>query len=99
MDPADTKEVEAADPKEERCRLEEQWKIEGTDVPSSVPGPVKNLRLTFASELSPITEISVTLGGASIATPTSSKQKVSRIGKYGKVSKLEEWCRHSFQCF
>lgn len=79
MDPADTKEV---DPEEESCQLEKQPPLEAIDKLSSIPGPMRNFRLAAPPVLSPITEISLTLGEASLATPTSSKQKVSRIGEY-----------------
>lgn len=48
---------------------------------SSVAGPVWQLREQPPSILSPISEIAMTLGESSIATPTTRKPKTSKIGK------------------
>lgn len=47
-----------------------------------VAGPVWHLKNKPLTLLSPISEIALTLGGTSIATPTTAKSKSSRIGKF-----------------
>lgn len=46
----------------------------------SVAGPVWKLKTMPEVQLSPISEIAMTLGESSIATPTTTKPKMSRIG-------------------
>jgi hypothetical protein len=48
---------------------------------SNNAGPVWQLRTQPSHALSPISEIASTLEGTKIATPTTSKEKVSRIGE------------------
>ena len=47
-----------------------------------VAGPVWKLKTESNTQLSPISEIVATLGEASIATPKTTKQKTSKVGKF-----------------
>lgn len=49
---------------------------------SAVAGPVWELKKKPLTLLSPISEIALTLGDTSIATPTTTKSKSSRIGEF-----------------
>jgi hypothetical protein len=67
---------------------------ESDDCRTSTAGPVWQLRdqatVQSASVLSPISEIAMTLGESSIATPTTRKPKISKIGELkSKVTKCE----------
>lgn len=53
---------------------------EKKDERTSIAGPVWKLKALPEFQLSPISEIALTLGESSIATPTTTKPKMSRIG-------------------
>lgn len=48
----------------------------------SVAGPVWQLKNQPTKLLSPVSEIALTLNVTSIATPTTTKQKTSRVGEF-----------------
>lgn len=78
--------MDPGDKTKKSCQLDDQPASEATDTMSSIPGPVRKIRDLAPPVLSPITEVSLILGEATLATPTSSKPKVSRIGEYSRRS-------------